>query len=200
MSKLRSNAGVLVSACTGRTRRVVAAMAALAIFYVSYGLAHARVPADTGHPTPERPAGCSLAAETVPMRPTANAPGGQGTMILDLPDSPFGVTVDPEGRQLYELTVTVERMRKRDGASYVVWAATPELDRHARLGVLGPDDRVTAPVSWNKFMVFVSEEADPAVARWEGPIMLTGLSPSGRMHTMAGHGPFEDVNCADFGW
>jgi hypothetical protein len=183
---------------TRRARfRVSTVLAGLAVSFVSYGAAGLRVPAELG---PAAPAACSIAPETVALRPTANAPGGRGAMILALPDSPFGVTVDTEGRQAYEVAVTVERMRKRDGATYVVWAATPELDRHARLGVLGPDNRVTAPVAWNKFMVFVSEETDPGVERWEGPIMLTGLSPSGRMHTMAGHGPFEDVNCADFGW
>ncbi len=44
-------------------------------------------------------------------------------------------------------------------------------------------------------MVFVSEEATADVQRWQGPILLRGLSPSGRLHTMAGHGPFEDVSC-----
>lgn len=177
--------------------RAAALAAALAVSFMSYGAAAPGVPAETGLPDP---VACSFAPETVELRPTGNAPGGRGAMILVLPDSPFGVTVDVEGRQAYDVTVAVERMRKREGATYVVWAATPELERHARLGVLGPENRVTAPVSWNKFMVFVSEEADPDVERWEGPIMLTGLSPSGRMHTMAGHGPFEDVNCADFGW
>ena len=89
-------------------------------------------------------------------------------------------------------------MRRRRGASYVVWAAKPELDEFVQLGVLGPSGQLTGREAWNKFMVFVSEETDPGVERWEGRILLTGLSPSGRMHTMAGHGPFEDVNCQQY--
>jgi hypothetical protein len=176
---------------------IAAATAALVFSPRSYGATVPRVPADIG----PRPGGaCVAGGETVALRPTGNAPGSEGTVTLDLPDSPFGVTVDLEGRQAYELVIQVERMRRRRGATYVVWAATPELDEHARLGVLGEDNRVVASLSWNKFLVFVSEETSPDVERWEGPILLTALSPSGRMHTMAGHGPFEFMNCADYGW
>ena len=96
------------------------------------------------------------------------------------------------------MTVQVDRLRRRQGAVYVVWAAVPELDEYIQLGALGESNALTAPLAWNKFMVFVSEEANLEVERWEGPILLTGLSPSGRMHTMAGHGPFEDVSCQQY--
>jgi hypothetical protein len=143
---------------------------------------------------------CTRAPETVRMRPTGQAPGSRGTMVLMLPASPFGVTVDPEGHQTYDVRVEIAQLRRRDGAHHVVWAATPELDRWVRLGVLGSENHVTGHVAWNKFLVFVSEEATPDVETWAGPILLTGLSPSGRMHTMAGHGPFEDVSCSDIGF
>lgn len=142
--------------------------------------------------------GCSLDPEVVELRPTQNAPAGRGRMTLMPADSPYGVAVDATGRQVYEIVLEVDRLRRRPGASWVAWAATPELDRVARLGILADSARVRGRVAWNKFLVFVSEEPDPGVERWTGPILLTGLSPSGRMHTMAGHGPFEDVNCADF--
>lgn len=112
--------------------------------------------------------------------------------------SPYGVSVEADGRYAYEVTVEVARLRRRGGANYLVWAATPELDRVAKLGLLDQSSRVTGVVSWNKFLVFVSEEASADGDTWSGPILLTGLSPSGRMHTMAGHGPFEDVDCQYF--
>jgi len=118
-------------------------------------------------------------------------------MELSAPPSPFGITVDVEGRQTYHVVVRIERLRRRPGASYVVWAATPELDQVTRLGVLDDANEASGPVSWNKFLVFVSEEASPDVERWAGPILLSGISPSGRMHTMAGHGPFESVTCSN---
>jgi len=142
---------------------------------------------------------CVMAPETVRMRPTQQAPGSRGTMVLMLPNSPYGVTVDSDGRQAYDVRVEIGQLRRRDGLHYVVWAATPELDQFVRLGVLGAENHVSGPVAWNKFLVFVSEEPSADVETWTGPILLTGLSPSGRMHTMAGHGPFEDVSCTDIG-
>lgn len=141
---------------------------------------------------------CAAAPEEVRLQPTQNAPGGRGRMVLTPAGSAYGIAVDPEGRHRFEVRLEVERLRRREGATYVVWAATPELDRVARLGVLGPENRVEGEVAWNKFLVFVSEESAPDGERWAGPILLTGLSPSGRMHTMAGHGPFEGVACQDF--
>lgn len=141
---------------------------------------------------------CAVAPESVRLRPTQNAPGSRGSMLLTAPPSPFGITVDAEGHQTQVVVVQVDRLRRRSGATYVVWATTPELDQVTRLGILGDENRVSGPIAWNKFLVFISEEASPDVEHWAGPILLTGLSPSGRMHTMAGHGPFEGVSCSTF--
>ena len=118
-------------------------------------------------------------------------------MTLTQPSSPFGIRVDTSGHQAYRITVQIDQLRKRPGASYVAWVATPELDQYHRLGAIGDSNTLEGAVGWNQFLVFVSEESDPDIEKWDGPIMLTGLSPSGRMHTMAGHGPFDDVSCAD---
>ncbi|MGH7541462.1 MAG: hypothetical protein ACRELC_10725, partial [Gemmatimonadota bacterium] len=109
--------------------------------------------------------------------------------------SPYGIAVGPAGHHRYDITVRVDRLRRRADAAYVVWAATPELDRVRKLGALVEGESVGAPIDWNKFLVFVSEEPSADGESWSGPILLTGLSPSGRMHTMAGHGPFEGVDC-----
>ena len=69
--------------------------------------------------------------------------------------------------------------------------------------MLPTDEReTTARVDWNQFLVVVSLEpsADQIGARWSGPIVMRGLSRSGFMHTMAGHGPFEEENCAAYGY
>jgi hypothetical protein len=116
-------------------------------------------------------------------------------MTLTQPGSPFEITVDEGGFQTFDIEIQVDQMRKRRGAVYVAWAAKPELDEWVQLGTLGEDNRLSGQVAWNQFLIFVSEEASADVERWQGPIMLTGLSPSGRLHTMAGHGPFEAMNC-----
>ena len=116
-------------------------------------------------------------------------------MILTQPGSPFEITVDADGFQTFDIEIQVDQLRQRRGAVYVVWAAKPELDEYVQLGTLPEDNRLVGQVAWNQFLVFVSEEASADIERWQGPIVLTGVSPSGRLHTMAGHGPFEAMNC-----
>ena len=138
---------------------------------------------------------CLVTPEVVPLSGTQSAPGSRGSMTLTQPGSPFEITVDDGGFQTFDIEIQVDRLRRRGGAVYVAWAAKPELDEWTQLGTLGEENRLTARVAWNQFLVFVSEEASADVERWQGPIVLTGLSPSGRLHTMAGHGPFEAMNC-----
>ena len=168
---------------------------ALCAIPLSYDSARSSVPAARALETLST---CGFPPEVVRMRPTQQAPGSRASMTLTQPPTPFGIAVDAEGRQVYDVSVQIDQLRRRDGRHYVVWATTPELDQVAKLGVLGDDNHLTGPVTWNKFLVFVTEEMSVDVETWAGPILLTGLSPSGRMHTMAGHGPFEDANCSDF--
>ncbi len=133
----------------------------------------------------------------VELTPSARAPGARGVMEVGMAASPYGVAVDPDGSYRLRVEVTAEGLRSRDGVHHVVWAATPELDRHVRLGTLGPEGRVAGELAWNKFLVFVTAESSPEPESWSGEILLSGLSPSGRMHTMAGHGPFSGEPCLD---
>ena len=182
---------------------MIARTSGIVTLLVLYGLVPAGGPAAaaarplSSWSVPAAPGVCA-GPEMVELRPTQNAPGGRGRMSLTQPGTPFGIAVDSEGRQRYEVAVEITQLRRREGATYIVWAATPELDEVVRLGLLGDDGRIAGEVAWNKFLVFVSEEDEPGTATWAGPILLTGLSPSGRMHTMAGHGPFEDVSCASY--
>ena len=84
------------------------------------------------------------------------------------------------------------------------WITTPNLDKIKRLGVLSDEkvSQVSGQVDWNKFLVVVTLE--PSVAdddrMWVGPIIMRGISRSGLMHTMAGHGPFEREPCQKYGY
>ncbi len=143
-------------------------------------------------------AGACVSPEIVPLQPTANAPGSQGTMTLTQPGSPFGITVGPAGYHVFDIEVRVDQMRRRPGLIYVLWVAKPNLDEYQQLGTLDEGGHARGQVAWNQFLVFVSEESTTDVERWQGPIMMMGLSPSGRLHTMAGHGPFEDMSCQQY--
>lgn len=127
----------------------------------------------------------------MPLTPTRAGLGAAGHLELVMAASPFGITVEADGHHVYDVTIRVERLRRRPHELYVAWATTPELDRVVRLGVLGEDGTVHGRLAWNKFLVLVSAETEADGERWRGPILLTGLSPSGLMHTMRGHGIFE---------
>jgi hypothetical protein len=139
----------------------------------------------------------ALDPEEISMTPARRGSGAAGTLSVRLGDSPFGVAVSRDGSYRYRVEVTARRLPDLDGGAYVVWAATPSLEEHARLGVLEAGSPVSGTVRWNKFLVFVTAEESPDPERWSQRFVLSALSPSGRMHTMAGHGPFSGEPCLD---
>ncbi len=116
--------------------------------------------------------------------------------------SPFGLSIAPDGSYVQRLEIGIERLEPRQDGTYVVWVTTPSLDRVELLGALDDEHRLSGQVRWNKFLVVISLELAPESLgpRWSGPIVLRGMSRSGLMHTLAGHGPFEQENCAAFGF
>jgi hypothetical protein len=135
---------------------------------------------------------------TFDLVPTAAANGARGTVALRFGASPFGVTVTGNGNHSYN--AVIETSGLPTGRPLIVWATTPALDEVVRLGPLGEDGAIRSPIALNKFLVFVTAEESATVERWAGPILLRGISPSGRMHTMAGHGPFQGEACGNFGF
>lgn len=140
-----------------------------------------------------------------PLVTTKNVPGTgltTGTAKTTFASSPFGVAVDPEGRYVHDVHLAFERLPEAPRGHWVAWVTTTQVDRVERLGVVEPGTAFTGTVSWNKFLVVITleEEDDPAATAWSGPIVLRGMSRSGMMHTMAGHGPFQQENCAAYGY
>ncbi|WP_412067548.1 hypothetical protein [Rubrivirga sp. IMCC43871] len=135
---------------------------------------------------------------------TGRVPGSRratGVANVTFRPSPFGVALSATGTYVYDLAITVENLAPALNGAYVAWATTPDLSTVERLGTLDDSHQIGGRVEWNKFLVVVSLEADPeAVERWSGPIVLRGMSRSGMMHTMAGHGPFETEPCAVYGY
>ncbi|QXD13953.1 hypothetical protein GQ464_010835 [Rhodocaloribacter litoris] len=135
---------------------------------------------------------------------TKRLPGtraARGAGYVTFAKSPFGIAVTPEGHYVYDLRVAVERLPPSTQGVYVAWVATPALDVVERLGPLDANGTAKGRVHFNKFLVFITLEpsAEPA-ARWTGPVVLRGLSKSGFMHTMAGHGPFQQEPCTNYGF
>jgi hypothetical protein len=140
-----------------------------------------------------------------PMVSTRRVPGtGNATGVGEVAfaRSPFGVALSGDGSYDYDFTVRFERLKPARSGAYVVWTTTPELDRVVLAGELADPAAFSGKVAWNKFLVVVTLEPafDPDAAMWTGPIVIRGMSRSGMMHTMAGHGPFEEKNCAAYGY
>ena len=115
--------------------------------------------------------------------------------------SPFGVTLAGDGSYLLDVWLSVERlMAPREGV-HVGWLTTPDLDKVERIGPLA-GGQLRGRARWNKFLLVVTLEPadDPDAAMWTGPVVMRGMSRSGQMHTMAGHGAFEQENCAAYGY
>ncbi len=140
----------------------------------------------------------------IDLVPTRNLPGlgrAGGKGYVTYGESPFGISVTHSGRYLYDLLIAAERLPERADGRYVAWVTSPELDQIERIGSLDGELRATANVSFNKFLVVVTFEPPGAEgATWQGPIILRGMSRSGLMHTMAGHGPYSSEPCAKFGY
>jgi hypothetical protein len=141
----------------------------------------------------------------IPLVTTKNIPGTgytTGTGDVTFAASPFGVSIAPDGSYRYDVRLTFQRLPEARRGTYVGWATTSEVDQIVRLGAPGTDGAIRGQVSWNKFLLVVTLESDddPDAEAWSGPIVLRGMSRSGKMHTMAGHGAFEDEKCATYGY
>lgn len=132
-----------------------------------------------------------------PLFPTMGHEGASGTVRLRQPWSPFGVSVDEEGRVQYDLTVEVRGLPPTDATAYHVWLTEPSLERIVHLGVVTPEQAATGQTGWHQLMVVVSREsAERAVGageRWSGPIVLRGFSAGARVTPLAQHSLFQQM-------
>ena len=141
------------------------------------------------------------AIDLVTTRRVPGSTRATGVADVTFKSSPFGVALSPTGEYVYTLSIAIDDLAPAPTGAYVVWVTTPDLSQVVKLGALDDTHRIGGEAAWNKFLVVVSlEDAPDAVARWSGPIVLRGMSRSGRMHTMAGHGPFDSEPCATYGY
>lgn len=136
---------------------------------------------------------------------TRNIPGTgyvDGTADVTFRPAPFGVSVSPDGSYAYDVRVRFDGLKPPARGTYVAWITDTEVDEIRRLGALGPEMSVSGPVAWNKFLVVITLEPsdDPDAATWSGPVAFRGMSRSGRMHTMIGHGLLQEEKCAAYGY
>lgn len=133
----------------------------------------------------------------IEMTSTGRARGASAVYEMRFAPSAFGVSVSAAGSYRYDVEVSVRGVRERAGEVYVTWVATPDLDDWVRLGPISNERGSAGVVHWNKFIVFVTAESSADVVEWSQEFLFSALSPSGKMHTMAGHGPFASEPCLD---
>lgn len=136
---------------------------------------------------------------------TKNIPGtgqAKGKAVMKFDGSPFGISVTKDGFYRHRLDIQLENIKNPKDGRFVAWVTTPSLDQTKLIGSLDQEYLVSGEVSWNKYIVVITlEESTPENGQiWQGPIAFRGMSRSGLMHTMAGHGPFEQEPCAKYGY
>lgn len=140
--------------------------------------------------------------ELVPTGKVTGTGGFTGRADVRFESSPFDVAVSDDGTFRRRVRLDMRGLRAAPRGDYVAWATPPDLDPVVKLGALGEDMTLTAHVAFPKFLLVVSLEEDPLEVedRWSGPIVHRGMSRSGFMHTMAGHGPLRGEPCANYGF
>lgn len=167
--------------------------------------------------------------ELVPTRNVTGTAFVRGYADVTFLTSPYGISLAADGSYRQNVHLRFDGLRPAPPESeWVAWVTTTQVDQVQRIGALDEAGRAVGPVSWNKFLVVVTleprssdavaGEAAPGVPEgasspsgaqntatlggvaWSGPIAFRGMSRSGMMHTMVGHGPLQDENCAAYGF
>ena len=139
--------------------------------------------------------------ELVPTRRVPGTGEGRGLGKVTFSRSPYGVAVSPEGNYVVDVAIEIDRIRPPKNGVLTAWAAKDDLTEIERLGVLDDSLRASGRIGWNKFLLVVTlEPSDEPRPKWTGPVVMRGMSRSGLMHTLAGHGPYEKEPCAKYGF
>ena len=140
--------------------------------------------------------------DLVGTRKVRGARMAKGAAAVTYAASPFGVAISGSGTYVVDLNLAMENVELEPGMSLAGWVTTPQLDQIKPLGRFDANMKLNGQTDWNKFLVVVSLESASGDLpdMWSGPIVARGMSRSGLMHTMAGHGPFETEPCAVYGY
>ena len=121
----------------------------------------------------------------IELFPATGMEHASGRVALGLDAGPFTVAVTAEGALRYAPTITMEGLPAPSSlgpySAYVVWVATPGMDRVRRLGVATAGSTRLDVIDFDKFVVLVSAEQSASASEPQGRIVLRGMSPSTRL-------------------
>jgi hypothetical protein len=140
--------------------------------------------------TPVSAAMCNAVGnEIVPLQPTGAVATAGGEIELKPVMSPFGVSVTTDGRYQYDATATVKNLPAASSmgpyTTWVLWVATPSLDKIRNLGAITNGQPLNARVDFTKMMYMVSAEPSATVDKFHA-LVLVGRSSSARVQNLAG--------------
>lgn len=181
-----------------RSRNII--IASLLVFFAL----HMQLKAESGPPYQCAEFGSEY--YTIDLVTTKNIPGtglATGKAVMKFSPNPFGISIAKDGSFRHRLDIQLNKVNKPKKGTFVAWVTTPSLDKVKLIGSLDNDLRTSGTVEWNKYIVVITLEEDTPsqnTGMWSGAIAFRGLSRSGLMHTMAGHGPFAQEPCAKYGY
>jgi len=137
---------------------------------------------------PEAPEGHAEAGIPAPdlhcivLLPTREAPGAGGRVMLLPAPTPFGVSVDREGRHRQRLVVEADGLpdpsELGDYDRYVAWVTPPTLSPMIPLGQVRNGRQEVGEAAFNTFLVMISAEGPDVGEERRGPLVLRGSSPA----------------------
>lgn len=125
--------------------------------------------------TPSRALYCM---DFVPM----SAPSGGGAVELRrVSTSPFTVSVDADGHELYDLVTSLAELPDPHAlgpySAYVAWATTATLDRERKLGQVRNGRTDLGIVGYDRYVVTITAERSAQVTTRTGRVILSATSP-----------------------
>ena len=131
----------------------------------------------------------------IPLQGTGSYNQLAGIATLSPARSPFGIAITRDGNFLFDIRVSVPVLPPPTAfgagyTTYVAWVTTDQLDRVERLGPLIAGRPTSGRVAMAKFLVVITAEASAAGAKWSGPIVMKGTSPSNYLTNFSGHTMF----------
>lgn len=131
----------------------------------------------------------------IPLQGTGSYAKLAGEAVLTPARSPFGIATTADGQFVFDIGVTVPVLPPPNSfgaayTTYVAWVTTASLDRVERLGPISAGSTAKGKVAMTKFLVVVSAETNAAGAKWSGPIVLRGTSPSNYLTNFSSHQMF----------
>jgi hypothetical protein len=133
----------------------------------------------------------------ITLLPTKAAPAASGHARLVYASSPFGIAVTADGRARYDVRVTAAGLPRADSSgtavAYVAWAASTDLVKWERLGIVTNGTTTVGQVDMNKFLLVVTAERDSSALTHDGPTVLHGTSPSGWLQSFLSHPLFRGI-------